>query len=192
MSSAWKCLLEALRQAVESHWIKHFLALLFPQCFCIRWSHPCPHLWQSYPALSYSIRRREDAQTPRNVKALMFTQCDTDPAQRTRLLRYAGRTLISLICSPSSLVLTQRTETTERKWFCGCLESSTSGLSLNRKIEPCLAGHWGTLLPSRWTKPANLPLLPSRSLWMFLYLFKTPASPPKAKYKHNVTFMRFI
>lgn len=91
------------RQAAEPHWIEHFLALLFPQYFCIRWSHSCPHLWQHYPALSHSMHLREGAQTNLNMKALIFTQCDTDPAQRTLLLRYAGRTLISLICSPSSL-----------------------------------------------------------------------------------------
>lgn len=148
------------RQAAEPHWIKHFLALLCPQCFSIRWSHPCPHLWQCYSALSYSMCPREGAQTLLSVKALIFTQCDTDPAQRTLLLRHAGRALISLIHSPSSPCLTQGTERMERKWFCCCFESNTSGLLLNQRIKPCPVGHWGALLPSKWTKPVNLPVFP--------------------------------
>lgn len=106
----------------------------------------CPHLWLCYPAVSYSMCPKEGTQIPLNTKALILTQCDTDPPQRTLLLRHAGRTLISLIhslCSPS---LTQGTETTERKWFCCCFESNTSGLLLNQRIKPCPIGHWSTLL----------------------------------------------
>lgn len=62
-----------------------------------------------------------------NVKALRFTQCDTDPAQRTLLLRHAGLTLISLTHSPSSPFLTQGTETTKGNDFVVALKATVVG-----------------------------------------------------------------
>lgn len=128
-------------------------------------------------SIFYSMWPREGAQTLPNVKALTVTQCDTDPAQRTPLLRHAGRALISLSHSPSSPSLTQGTKTTNRKWFCPCFESNPIGLLLNQRINPCPGGHWGTLLPPKWTKPANLPVFPCVTLISVSQPFQNPRPP---------------
>ena len=159
-SAAWKCLLKAPKASSRASLNGTLPGFPFPPVLLYQVISPQSPPVAVSSALFYSMWPREGAQTLPNVKALTVTQCDTDPAQRTPLLRQAGRALISLTRSPSSPSLTQGTETTNGKRFCRCFKSNPMGLLLNQRIKPCPGGHWGTLLPPEWTKPANLPVLP--------------------------------
>lgn len=68
-------------------------------------------MWSGNPDISCNMCPKERSSDP-----IECEQCDTDPAERTLLLRYAGPTLISLTRSPFSIQsLTLGTEMMERK-----------------------------------------------------------------------------